>query len=371
VDRPIIPFLDLRTQYGLLKDDVIAAIGRVLESGHFVLGEDVDRFEAEFASYCGADYGVAVNSGTSALHLAMLASGVGPGDEVITVPMTFVATVAAVLYTGAKPVFVDIDRATLTMDPEQLQRAITKRTKAVLPVHLHGQAADMGPILDVARSRGLVVIEDAAQAHGAEYAGRRVGGIGDLGCFSFYPGKNLGAYGEGGMVLTNNAEYASKIRMLRDWGQERKYEHVMKGYNYRMEAVQGAVLRIKLKHLDRWNEGRRERAALYDELLGGSDVEIPRPVPGTRHVFHVYAIRTGDRERLRMDLELRGIQTSMHYPIPVHLQPAYRDLGYKAGDFPESEDIARKVLSLPLWPEMPREHVESVARAIKECVGAG
>lgn len=371
MDNLAVPFLDLREQYSVLRDEVTAAIGRVLESGHFVLGGEVERFEGEFASYCGARYGVAVNSGTSALHLSLLAAGIGPGDEVITVPMTFVATVAAVLYTGAKPVFVDVDRKTMTMDPGLVKRAITTRTKAVIPVHLHGQPANIGAISDAAREHGILVIEDAAQAHGAEYAGRRVGGLGDMGCFSFYPGKNLGAYGEGGMVLTNNAEYAAKIRMLRDWGQERKYEHVMKGYNYRMEAVQGAVLRIKLRHLDRWNEARRERAALYDELLGGSDVEIPRQVPGTRHVFHVYAIRTGDRERLRMDLELRGIQTSMHYPIPVHLQPAYRDLGYKAGDFPESEDIARKVLSLPLWPEMPREHVELVARTIKECVGAG
>lgn len=369
--RPDIPFLDLREQYALLKDEVAAAIGRVLESGRFVLGEEVERFEGEFASYCGASHAVAVNSGTSALHLSLLAAEVGPGDEVITVPMTFVATVAAVLYTGAKPVFVDVDSKTLTMDPGLIEHSITNRTKGILPVHLHGQPADMGPILDVARRRGLVVIEDAAQAHGAEYAGRRVGGLGDMGCFSFYPGKNLGAYGEGGIVLTNNPEYARKIRLLRDWGQERKYEHVMRGYNYRMEAIQGAVLRIKLGRLEQWNEARRRRAAWYNELLSGTSVDLPRGAPDTRHVYHVYAIRTGGRDALRGILESRGIQTGMHYPIPVHLQPAYRDLGYKEGDFPESEEIARRVLSLPLWPEMPREHLEIVALAIKGCVGAG
>src|SRR5262250_1058157 len=271
----VIPFVDLRAQYDCIKHEIESAVSATLASGQFVLGSEVAAFEEEFAAYVGARFGIGVNSGTSALHLALLAAGIGRGDEVITVSCTFVATAAAIDYTGARPVFVDVDPTTLTMDATQLEAAISERTKAILPVHLHGHAADLDPILDVARRHGLRVIEDAAQAHGAEYKSRRVGAIGDLGCFSFYPGKNLGAYGEGGMVTTNNPDYARTIRMLRDWGQESKYDHVLNGYNYRMDGLQGAILRVKLRHLSTWTQARRANAELYNRLL--SETRVTRP----------------------------------------------------------------------------------------------
>src|SRR5215470_1741475 len=268
-----VPFLDLKAQYVSIKPEIDSAIMAVLDSSQFVLGREVEAFEKEFADYCLAKHAIGLNSGTSALHLALLAAGIGPSDEVITVPFTFVATVASILYTGARPVFVDIDPGSFTINVDQIEHAITSRTKAIVPVHLYGQPADMDPILEIARHYGLVVIEDAAQAHGAGYKGRRVGSIGDLGCFSFYPGKNLGAYGEGGTVTTNNADYACAIRMLRDWGQGRKYYHELKGYNYRMEGIQGAILRVKLRHLEAWTEARRARATRYNALLSGSIVD--------------------------------------------------------------------------------------------------
>ena len=290
---------------------------------------------------------------------------VGPGDEVITVPFTFVATVSAIHYTGAKPVFVDIDPRTFTMDVTAIEAAITERTRAIIPVHLYGQTADMDPLLDIAKRRGLVVIEDACQAHGAEYKGRRAGSMGDMGCFSFYPGKNLGAYGEGGMVVTHNADYARTIRMLRDWGAEKKYQHVLKGYNYRLEGIQGAVLRVKLRHLEAWTEGRRRAAAHYDRLLAGSGVPTPMAMAYARHVYHVYAIRTGQRQAWQDSLHARGIQTGIHYPIPVHLLPAFADLGYRAGQFPHSERAANEVLSLPMFPELTETQCEEVAQAVR------
>src|SRR5262247_2657108 len=271
----VIPFLDLKAQYREIKPEVDAAVARVIDSAHFVLGPDVAAFEERFAAYCGTKHCVALNSGTSALHLALLASGIGPGDEVITVSMTFVATTAAILYCGAKPVFVDVDPDTWTMDPNQVEAAITPRTKAILPVHLHGLMADMDPIIEIADRAGLIVIEDAAQAHGAEYNGRRVGSIGDIGCFSFYPGKNLGAYGEGGMVVTNNPKYDHTVRLLRNWGCERKYFHDIKGYNYRLEGIQGAILRVKLRHLDAWTDARRRHAATYNDLLSNPEISTP------------------------------------------------------------------------------------------------
>src|SRR6266850_6139745 len=268
----MIPFVDLQSQYHGIKSEIDAAVGRVLESAQFILGEEVAGFERDFARYCQTPECVAVNSGTSALHLALVAAGIGAGDDVITVPFTFVATVAAIGYTGARPVFVDIDPRSFTLDVAQLEAAITPRTKAVMPVHLYGQPADMDPILAIARKHGLVVIEDACQAHGAEYNGHRVGSLGDLGCFSFYPGKNLGACGEGGIVTTSNPKYADTMRMLRDWGQAQKYHHVLRGYNYRMEGLQGAILRVKLRHLDAWTDQRRSRAAEYNRFLQGSEV---------------------------------------------------------------------------------------------------
>jgi dTDP-4-amino-4,6-dideoxygalactose transaminase len=362
----VIPFVDLRAQHAAIRQELDAAIGRVIDTCQFTLGPEVEAFESEFANYCEAPFGVAVNSGTSALHLALLAAGVGPGDEVITVPFTFVATVSAILYAGATPVFVDIDPVTFTMDPLRVEAAVTKRTKAIVPVHLYGQPADMDPILEVARRFNLIVIEDAAQAHGAEYRGRRVGNLGDMACFSFYPGKNLGACGEGGMVLTSDPGLARTIRMLRDWGAEEKYRHVLKGFNYRMEAIQGAVLRVKLRYLEDWTEGRRRAAARYDELLAEAGVRTPIARPFARHVYHVYAVRCRNRARWQEALHQRGVQTGIHYPMPVHLLPGFSDLGGTEGQFPNSERTAVESLSLPMFPELTEAQIGRVARAIKD-----
>jgi len=362
----MIPLVDLRAQYLDIKADIDAAIARVFESGQFVLGDEVAGFEREFAAYSGASEGIAVNTGTSALHLALLAAGVRAGDEVITTPFTFVATVAAIGYIGAKAVFVDIDPETFTIDPAQIEQAITSRTKAIVPVHLYGQPADMDPILATARRHGLVVIEDACQAHGAAYKGRPVGSLGHAAAFSFYPGKNLGAYGEGGMVVSSSESFAREVRMLRDWGAEKKYLHVLKGFNYRMEGLQGAMLRVKLRHLERWTEARRAHARDYAQLLVDAGVGIPAQADYARHVFHVYAVRTGDRQSLQRTLQANGVATGIHYPIPVHLQPAYSDLGYKAGQFPEAERAANEVLSLPMDPELSRTKLEMVAAAIRQ-----
>jgi len=365
-----VPYLDLKAQYRSIKPEIDAAIARVLDSCQFVLGSEVAGFEQDFAAYCGTSECIALNSGTSALHLALLAAGVGPGDEVITVPFTFVASIAAVLYAGARPVLVDIDPRSFTMDPAAIEAAITPRTKAILPVHLYGQSADMDPIMEIAGKHGLIVIEDAAQAHGAKYKGRPVGSIGDMACFSFYPGKNLGAYGEGGAVTTNHPEHARTVRMLRDWGQDRKYHHLLRGYNYRMEGFQGAVLRVKLRHLEKWTEARRAIVARYNELLAGSGVETPAEMPWGRHVYHVYTLRTDDRDGLQQTLNAAGIQTGIHYPVPAHLQPAYSDLGYGRGAFPRAEEAASQVLSLPLYPELALQSVEEVATAVKSAVKA-
>lgn len=361
-----VPFVDLKRQYVGIKDEILNAVARVFDSTQFVLGKEVAAFEEEFAAYCGVRYGIAVNTGTSALHLALLAAGVGPGDEVITVPLTFVATAAAIGYTGAKPVFVDVDPVTYTMDPAAIEAAITPRTKAILPVHLYGQAADMDPILAIARRHGFLVIEDAAQAHGAEYQGRRCGSMGDLGCFSFYPGKNLGAYGEGGLVTTGNADFARKIRMLRDWGAEVKYQHVMKGFNYRMEGVQGAILRVKLRYLEAWTEARRVHAAAYHKLLEDSGVMLPVEGLGNRHVYHVFGVLTPQRTEFIQSLGERGVQTGIHYPIPVHLLPAYSEMNHRPGDFPVAERIASEEVSLPLFPELTETEIHQVAQAVLE-----
>ena len=366
----MIPLLDLKAQYQSIKSELDAAVIHVLENAQFILGPEVAAFEKEFAPYSGASEAVGVNSGTSALHLALLAAGIGPGDEVITVPFTFVATAAAIVYTGATPVFVDIDPVTFNMDVTRIEAAITPRTKAILPVHLFGQPADMDPIMEIARRHNLVVIEDAAQSHGAEYKGRRVGAIGDMGCFSFYPAKNLGACGEGGAVTTNNADYAHKLRVLRDWGSEKKYVHEVKGYNYRLEGIQGAILRVKLRHLEDWTEARRAHALRYAYLLKGSGIQLPQAMPYVRHVFHVYTIRTQDRDRLKDELQKREIQTGIHYPIPIHLQPAYADLNYKRGDLPVAEKACGEVLALPIYPEMTESQLQEVAGALLQATGA-
>lgn len=368
----MIPFLDLKAQYRTIKAEIDAAVANVLESTQYVLGPEVQAFETEFAAQHQAKHGIAVNSGTSALHLALLAADIGPGDEVITIPFTFVATVSAICYTGARPVFVDVEPRTFTMDPEQLERAITPRTRAILPVHLYGQMADMAAILEIANRHGIPVIEDACQAHVAEYQRRRAGSLGVSGCFSFYPGKNLGAYGEGGIVVTNDDAHAAKIRMLRDWGQEKRYHHAVKGFNYRMEGLQGAILRVKLRHLERWTEARRAHARQYNALLGGAEnVGTPEQLSDRRHVYHIYAVRTKDRDGLQRLLNAEGIQTGLHYPIPVHLQEAHRDLGHKAGDFPVSEAAAREMLSLPMFPELTLGQVETVAAAVQQTTSVG
>jgi dTDP-4-amino-4,6-dideoxygalactose transaminase len=362
----MIPFVDLKAQVQSIRNEVQSAMGEVLDSAQFVLGAHVTAFEKLFADYCQTQYAVAVNSGTSALHLALLAAGVGKGDEVITVPFTFVATVAAIVYTGATPVFVDINPETYTMDPALIERAITSRTKAILPVHLYGQTAEMEPILQIARKRNLIVIEDAAQAHGAEYNGRRAGSFGRLGCFSFYPGKNLGAYGEGGAVTTDSPELAQKVRILRDWGAEEKYVHAVHGFNYRMEGIQGAVLTVKMRYIEKWTEARRQLAQNYADWLSDSGVTCPVSRPNCRHVYHVYAVRSSRRDQLRKHLESLGVQTGIHYPIPVHLQPAYSTLGYSSGQFPHSERAANEVLSLPMFPELTRNQQIDVANAVKQ-----
>jgi dTDP-4-amino-4,6-dideoxygalactose transaminase len=365
-----IPFIDLQAQYRSIKAEIDAAVVRVLEEGQFALGPAVSRFEQAFASYCGTREAIGVNSGTSALHLALLAAGVAPGDEVITVPFTFVATVAAIEYAGARPVFVDVEETYYTMDPARLEAAITPRTKAIVPVHLYGQPADMDPILEIAARRGLTVIEDACQAHGAEYRGRRCGSLGTLGCFSFYPTKNLGAYGEGGAVVTSSPELAARIRLLRNWGEDARYAHAARGFNYRMDAIQGAMLDVKLRRLDAWTEARRAHAVAYGRCLQDTAASVPRVREGVRHVYHVFAVRVGQRDAVRARLADAGVQTGVHYPIPLHLQPAYRDLGYARGAFPVAERLAGEVLSLPMFPELTERQIEIVAGIIRTGVPA-
>lgn len=360
----MIAFSDLSAQYRSLKSELEPAVLSILESGQYVLGKEVVSFEQDFARFVDTHYAVAVNSGTSALHLALLAAGVKPGDEVVTVPFTFVATAAAIQYAGAIPRFVDIDPGTLTMNPDQLARAITPKTKAVIPVHLYGQPVDLDPILDIARAHRLIVIEDACQAHGARYKGKPVGSIGDFGCFSFYPGKNLGACGEGGLVTTRHEEAVNRLRMLRDWGAARKYHHEYLGFNYRMDGIQGAVLRVKLRHLEAWNKRRGELAVRYDAGLKSLDLgSIVRMMQGD-HVYHLYVIRVRERDRLQFKLQEVGIQTGIHYPVPVHLQPWAASFGYRIGQFPIAEQAAATVLSLPLYPEMLNEHVDEVATTV-------
>lgn len=360
----MIPLLDLRAQQLGVREELDAAVLEVLHSGDYVQGRRVAAFEAAFAAYCGSKEAVALNSGTSALHLALLAVGVRPGDEVITVPMTFVATVAAVRYVNATPVLVDVDPVTWTMDPAALERAITPRTRAILPVHLHGRLSDMDAILRIARRHGIPVVEDAAQAHGAERDGRRAGTFGDIGCFSFYPGKNLGACGEGGGIVTSLPELARAVRQLRDWGQEGRYNHVRHGFNFRMDEIQAAALEVKLRHLPHWTERRRAIAAEYDRNLVGSGVQAPARPRGLEHVYHVYAVRSAGRDGLRTRLDAAGVATGLHYPRPVHLQPAYADLGYPVGSLPCSERLAGEVLSLPIFPEMTGAQVQHVCDVI-------
>jgi len=373
-----VPFLDLKAQYLPIKDEIQAALNAVLDKTAFAGGPFVAQFEKEFAAFCQTEHCVGVGNGTDALWMALLALGVGPGDEVITVPDTFIATAEAISYCGATPVFVDVDEKSYNMDPQKLEDLLKARSapgamrsavmpKAIIPVHLFGQTADMDPIMEIASKYGLSVVEDASQAHGALYKGKPAGSMGAAGCFSFYPGKNLGAYGEAGAVVTNNAALADKMRMLRDHGSSKKYYHQVVGWNARMDGFQGAVLSVKLKYLPAWNEGRRKNAQLYNSLLNGSNgVVTPTEMDYAKHVYHVYALRVQDRDGLITKLGEKGIGTNVHYPVPVHLQNAYEFLGFKAGSFPVAEKVASEFISLPMFAELTEEQISFAANMVKE-----
>jgi dTDP-4-amino-4,6-dideoxygalactose transaminase len=361
-----VPLADLKAQYRLLKDEVLASLAEVAESTAYVLGPKVAAFEKDFAAYAGAKHCVGVNSGTSALHLALICAGVNAGDEVVTVPMTFIATSWAISYCGATPVYVDVDPDTATMDAALVEKKITRKTKALLPVHLYGQPADLEPLLDLSRRHGIPLVEDVAQAHGATYRGRQAGTIGQSGCFSFYPGKNLGAYGEAGAIVTDDDAIAARMRALRDHAQEKRYHHNEIGFNYRMDGFQGAVLGIKLKHLERWTISRIRLAERYLELLADLPVKLPVHREDRRHVWHLFVARHRQRDQIREQLEQRGIHTGLHYPIPLHLQKAYQHLGYREGDFPVAERIGRECFTLPLFPEMSSEQQAAVIEALGE-----
>jgi dTDP-4-amino-4,6-dideoxygalactose transaminase len=363
-----VPFVDLQAQYRAIKSEVDAAIQRVLDTSAFILGREVEAFERAFAAYVGARHCLGVSNGTAAIQLALTACGVGAGAEVIVPANTFFATAEAVSTAGATPIFVDCDPLSSNIAGDAIEAAVTERTRAIIPVHLYGQPADLDPIFEIAERRGLVVIEDAAQAHGALYKGRRVGALARAGCFSFYPGKNLGAYGEGGAVVTNDPEVARRVRMLRDHGSEVKYRHEFVGYNFRLEGIQGAVLGVKLRHLDAWNDLRRAHAARYRELLGATDAKgaltLPREMPYAHHVYHLFVVQSAARDALQKHLAGAGVQTGIHYPIPIHLQPAYAALGHKAGDFPEAERQSRRALSLPMFAELTEQQIKYVAEAL-------
>jgi dTDP-4-amino-4,6-dideoxygalactose transaminase len=362
----MIPLVDLKAQYATIKPEIDAAIRRVIDNATFILGKEVADFEQAFASAVGAQGAVGVASGTAAIRLALLAVGVGPGDEVITTAHSFIATAEAISQTGAKPVFVDIDSRTYNLDPEKVEDIISPRTKAILPVHLYGQPAALGPLLDIARRHHLWLVEDAAQAHAAEYAGRKCGSIGSLACFSFYPGKNLGAYGDAGAVTGNDPDLLARVRKLRDHGRTSKYEHDEIGFGDRLDALQAAILETKLHHLNDWTEARRAHARRYDELLADTDLIRPYEAPNVRHVYHLYVIRVSRRNEILEHLKSKGIGAGIHYPVPVHRQPAYLKEGYGDTSLPVTEQIANEVVSLPMYPELTCEQIEYVAHSVRE-----
>ncbi len=361
-----VPFLDLRAQYAAIRDEIDAAIAEVVSSCQFVGGPVVRRFEEHFAAWTGAAHAVGVSSGTSAIHLALVALGVGPGDEVIAPCNTFIATTEAIGHAGARVVLVDVDEDTQLIDPAAVERAITPRTRAIVPVHLYGQPADMAAIRKIARRHGLRVVADAAQAHGADIGGDRRAILGDATTFSFYPGKNLGAYGDAGMVVTDDADVARTVRMLADHGSDRKYHHEREGFNHRIDAIQAAVLDVKLRHIDAWTDARRAHAARYDAAFAGTSVRPIAAAPGRRHVYHLYVVRVRDRDATIEALRERGIGCGIHYPVPLHLQPAYAHLGLGPGSFPVAERVTREILSLPMFPEMTEAMIDTVAEAVVE-----
>ncbi|MEZ4703108.1 MAG: DegT/DnrJ/EryC1/StrS family aminotransferase [Rhodothermales bacterium] len=366
-----VPFLNLKAQYLAIQEEVQEAIQRVIDKTAFAGGPFVQQFEEAYAAYCQTKHAIGVGSGTSALWLALEGLGIGEGDEVITTPNTFIATAEAISYAGATPVFVDIDEKTYNIDPSLIEEKITARTRAIIPVHLFGQTADLAPILDIARKHGLHVIEDASQAHGALYQGQPAGSIGDVGCFSFYPGKNLGAYGEAGGIVTSNSDLARYIQMVKDHGQSQKYYHDIVGWNDRMDGIQGAVLSVKLKYIDRWNELRRQHAQTYSNLLSDVDgVVLPHVAEYGTHVYHIYAIRVDRRDQVKAEMEKRGVYCGIHYPLPLHLQKAYEDLGHVRGDFPVTERCSDTYLSLPMYPELTHEQIMQVVSVLKASLAA-
>lgn len=366
--RRSIPFMDLRKQYESIKDEIQGAIQRVINSSGFTLSEEVELFEKEFASYCDTQFGIGVSSGTDALHLALLACGIGSNDEVITVPNTFIATTEAISMCGAKPVFVDINEKTYNIDVSQIEAKITEKTKAIIPVHLYGQPTEMNAINRIARKYELVVIEDACQAHGAMYKWQKAGSFGDAACFSFYPSKNLGAFGDGGIVVTNDELIAKRIQLLRNHGQIKKNAHLVEGFCDRLDGLQAAILRVKLKYLDYWNERRIINARVYEETLKGAEVITPTVNLDVKHVYHLYVVRTKERNKLQEKLLSSGISTGIHYPIPLHLQPAYSKLGYGTGDFPVAERVAKEIVSLPMFPELGKDEIEEIGSEIRKHV---
>lgn len=362
----MIPFVDLKAQHDSIRKELFDTITQIIDTSSFIMGPAIKDLERDFAEFCGCKHAIGCSSGTSALNLALWALDIGPGDEVITIPHTFIATTEAISVRGAKPVFVDIDPATYTMDSSKLEAAITPATKAIIAVHLYGHPTDMDPLLEIARKHNLKVVEDCAQAHGAEYKGRRVGSLGDIGCFSFFPGKNMGAMGDAGAITTNDDDLATLVNKLRNHGRLGKYEHEMVGYNERLDTLQAAILNVKLPHLNDWNSLRRKHADEYREALADADIELPTVASGCTHVYHLFVIRHPNRDGLQKFLKEKGIATGVHYPLPLHMQPAYQDLGYKVGDFPETEKAANEILSLPMFPEMTAEQIKEIADAIKE-----
>jgi len=361
----MIPFFNLKTQYNEIKDEINRSINRVLSGGNFILGEEVASFEEKFAKFCKVKFTIAVGSGSSALFLALKSIGIKEGDEVITVPNTFIATAYTISHTGAKPVFVDVEEDTFNIDTTKIEDRITDKTKAILPVHLYGYPADMDPILEIAEKHNLKIVEDAAQAIGSEYKGKKIGSFGDVTAFSFYPTKNLGAYGDGGMIVTKDSKIAEKIKLLRNYGQKLKYHHILIGFNSRLDEIQAAILKIKLKKLNKWIDLRRKNAKLYNKLLKNTHVITPIERQDSKHVYYLYVVRSSKRDKLQEWLKSQKIETMIHYPIPIHLQNAYKDLGYKRGDFPITEKCANEILSLPMFPELKSEQIRKIADCIR------